>query len=176
VALNLERKKAIVTEVAEIAANSLSAVVADYRGLTVAEMTELRKRAREKNISMRVVRNTLAKRALKDTEFECLLDTLLGPVILVFAKDEPGAAARLVHDFIKEKHEKLEVKALAIGPDFYTADQLSVIAKLPSKDEAIALLMATIKAPITKLVRTLVEPHSKLVRTFAALRDKKQAA
>lgn len=173
--LKLENKKEIVAEVSSIAADSVAAVVAYYSGLTVAEMTDLRVKARQSGVYLRVVRNTLARRAVVDTEFECLNDSLTGPVVLAFSREEPSAAARLVRDFSKD-HDKLEVKVLAVGGDLYEAAQLAVIAKLPTKDEAIAQLMSVMQAPITKFVRTLNEPTAKLVRTFAALRDQKAAA
>jgi len=174
VALNLEQKKAIVAEVSDVAANALSAVAADYRGLTVSEVTELRSKAREKGVVLRVVRNTLARRALDNTEFACMRDALVGPLLLAFSKSEPGAAAKLIKDFMKE-HEKLEVKALAIGGQLLAAKDLDVVAKLPTRDEAIAMLMSVMKAPVEKFVRTLAEPHAKLVRTIAAIRDKQAA-
>lgn len=174
-ALNFEQKKAIVAEMADIASKALSAVVSDYRGLTVAEVTELRKKARESNVELRVVRNTLAKRAIAETEFKCLAEVLTGPLILAFAKEEPGAAARVIQDFIKD-HDALEVKALALGGKLLSASALKTIASLPSRNEAIASLMSVMKAPMSKFVRTCAEPHAQLVRIIAAIRDKKQAA
>jgi large subunit ribosomal protein L10 len=175
VALNLEQKKAIVAEVTEVAKDALSAVIADYRGLTVAELNDLRVKARDSGVYLRVVRNTLAKRALENTEFSCLHESLTGPLIFAFSREEPSAAARLMRDFVKD-HEILEVKALAIGGQMLAASELQAVAKLPKRDEAIASLMAVMQAPITKFVRTLNEPHAKLVRVLAAVRDKKQAA
>mgnify|MGYP000019394674 CR=1 FL=1 len=174
-ALKLENKKEIVAEVSNVAADAVAAVVAYYRGLTVAEMTDLRAKARQSGVYLRVVRNTLARRAMAGTEFECLNDSLTGPVVLAFSREEPSAAARLVRDFSKD-HEKLEVKVLAVGGNLYEAAQLMAVAKLPTKDEAIAQLMSIMQAPITKFVRTLNEPTAKLVRTFAALRDQKATA
>lgn len=173
-ALKLEDKKAIVAEVAEVAANALSVVAADYRGLPVANMTKLRADARKAGVYMRIVRNTLARRALEGTEFACMQDVLVGPLLLAFSQHEPGSAARLIRDFVKT-NEKFEVKALAIGGKLLDAKQLEAVAKLPTKDEAIATLMSVLNAPITKFVRTLAEPHAKMVRTIAAIRDQKQA-
>jgi large subunit ribosomal protein L10 len=175
VALNLEQKKAIVDEVANVAKNALSAVVADYCGLTVAELTDLRGKARDMGVYLRVIRNTLARRALEDTDFACLHEALSGPLIFAFTQKEPGAAAKLMRDFIKD-HEILEVKALAINGKLLPVSELNTIAKLPSGDEASAILMSVMKATITQFVRTIAEPHAKLVRTMAAVRDKKQAA
>ena len=173
--LTLEQKKAVVAEVNEKAKVALSAIVADYRGLTVSQMTEIRKRARAANIYMRVVPNNLTRRAFEDTEFACLHDELVGPLFLALSMDAPGAAARLLREACKG-NDKLTVKAIALSGKVIPATQLEAVAKLPTKDEAISLLMSVMKAPIEKLVRTMVEPTAKLVRTFAALKDQKQQA
>lgn len=173
--LKLEDKKAIVAEVAEVAATSLSVVVAEYRGLTVPQMTELRAKARESGVYLRVIRNTLARRAIEGTDFACMHEILSGPLLLAFSRHEPGAAARLIRDFSKA-NEKLAVKALSISGQLLEANALDTVAKLPTRDEAIATLMSVMKAPIAQFVRTLAEPHAKLVRTIAAVRDQKQAA
>jgi large subunit ribosomal protein L10 len=175
VALRLEDKKAIVAEVAEVAASALSAVAAEYRGLTVEQMTQLRSNARNAGVYLRVVRNTLARRALEGTEFDCMRESLVGPLVLAFSRHEPGAAARLIRDFIKE-NETMTVKALAVGGQLLSAKDLGALAKLPTRDEALATLMSVMKAPVTQLARTMVEPYAKLVRTVAAIRDQKQAA
>ena len=174
-ALKLEDKKAIVSEISDVASSALSAAAADYRGLTVGEMNDLRSKAREVGVYLRIVRNTLARRALAGTEFECMSEELLGPLVLAFSKEEPGAAARLFRDYRKD-NDKLDVKLLALNGKLHGAEQLDAISKLPTRDEAIATLMSVMKAPVTKFVRTLAEPHTKMVRTFAAVRDAKQAA
>ena len=171
--LNLEQKKAIVADLHDVANKSISALVADYRGLTVSEMTELRSTARKTGVYLRIYRNTLAKRAVKETNFACLTDALVGPVVLFFAQEEPGAAARLVRDFAKG-HDKLEVRALAMDGQLLGPDQLKTVASLPSRDEALALLMSVMQAPITKFVRTVREPYAQAVRVFGAVKDKKQ--
>jgi large subunit ribosomal protein L10 len=173
VPLNLEDKRAIVVSVNAAASEALSAVVADYRGLSVAEMTNLRLKARETGVYLKVVRNTLAKRAVAGTEYECLTDALVGPTVLAFSQEDPGAAARLIKDFAKD-HDALEVKALAIGGVAYDAKDIDVLAKLPTRDEAIAQLMSVMQAPVAKFVRTLNEVPGKFVRTMAAVKDKKQ--
>lgn len=173
-ALRLEQKQQIVAEVNEVAASALSAVIADYRGLTVAEMTEMRVKARESGVYLRVVRNTLAKRALEGTEYECLNDAFVGPTLLAFSQEDPGAAARLIKEYAKDFAE-LEVKALSIGGILLGADQLDRVAKLPTLDEARSMLMSVMQAPVVKLVRTMNEVPGKLVRTIAAVRDQKQA-
>jgi large subunit ribosomal protein L10 len=175
VVLKLEDKKAIVSEVAVVAKQAVSLIAAEYSGLTVAQVTGLRKSARESGVYMRIVRNTLAKRALEGTQFACIQDELVGPLILAFSKDDPGAAARLIKAFVKD-NEKLKVKALAIDNQVLPPEGLNKLASLPTRDEAIAQLMSVMLAPITKFVRTLAEPHAMLVRTVAAVRDKKQAA
>jgi len=174
VALNLEDKKAIVAEVNEAASGALSAVIADYRGLTVSEMTELRKRAREQNVYLRVVRNTLARRAVEGTEFECLAESLVGPTILAFSLDDPGAAARIIKDYAKE-HDDLEVKALAVGGMVYGASEIDRLAKLPTREQALGQLAGLLQAPIAKFARTLNEVPSGFARVLAAVKDQKAA-
>ena len=172
-ALRLEQKQAIVTEVNEVAGDSLSAVAADYRGLTVAEMTDLRAQARASGVYLRVVRNTLARRAVDGTEYECLKDIFVGPTMLAFSRDDPGSAARLLKRYSAE-YRALEVKALSIGGELLEASELNRVASLPTLDEARAQLMSVLLAPVTKLARTMNEVPSKFVRTLAAVRDKKQ--
>jgi large subunit ribosomal protein L10 len=173
-ALRLEEKQAIVAEVNEAAASALSAVVSDYRGLTVDQMTALRKKARESGVYVRVIRNTLAKRAVVGTEFECLDEALVGPTMIAFSQEDPGSAARLIKDYAKE-YEALEIKALSIGGKLLGPGDIDRVAKLPTRDEALAMLMSVMQAPIAKLARTLNEVPGKLVRTIAAVRDQKQA-
>lgn len=174
-AIGLEDKKAIVAEVNETATSALSLVIADARGVTVANMTALRQSARDNAVVLRVVRNTLAKRALAGTDFECVSDSLAGPSLFGFSMEDPGAAARLFKDFAKEQ-KSFEVKALAVSGQMLGADQLDVLAKLPTRDQALSMLMSVMKAPVTKLVQTMNEVPGKLVRTLAAVRDQKEAA
>lgn len=174
-ALNIEQKKAVVAEVAEVASSAMAAVAAEYRGLTVDEMTELRVKARESGVFVKVAKNTLVRRAVEGTEFACLQDALTGPLLLAFSLADPGAAARLVKDYSKS-HDKLIVKLVAVGGQVYDVSELDRLASLPTYDQAIAILMGVMKAPVEKFVRTLAEPHTKLVRTLAAVRDAKQAA
>lgn len=173
-ALKLEDKKVIVAEVNEAAGNALSAVVADYRGMEVGALTEMREKARHGKIYLRVVRNTLAKRAVAGTEFECLTDALVGPSLIGFALEEPSAAAKLFKDIAKD-NDKLEIRALAIGGQLLDASQVDAVAKLPTKDEAIAMLMSVMTAPVAKFVRTMNEVPGKLVRTVAAVGEAKKA-
>ena len=172
--LNLEQKQAVVAEVAEVAASAFSVVAAEYRGLTVGEMTELRQKARETGVYLRVAKNTLVRKAVENTEFECIQGALLGPLLMAFSMEDPGSAARLVKDFSKD-HEKLETKFVSIGGQLLEASELARLSKLPTKDQAISMLMSVMKAPVEKLVRTLAEPHAKLVRTVEAVRIQKAA-
>lgn len=171
--ITLAAKKAVVEEVSIVAAKAISAVVADYRGLTVNQMTQLRSEARNKGVYLRVVRNTLTRRAFENTQFSCLSDKLVGPLFIALSLEAPSDAARLVKEFSKT-FEKLEVKALSVGGKVYEADQLEVVASLPTMDEALAKLMYVMKAPVEKFVRTLNEPTAKMVRTIAAIKDTKQ--
>jgi large subunit ribosomal protein L10 len=164
VALNLDGKKVVVEEVAQYAAKAHSAVAAEYRGLTVTELTELRKTARETGVYLRVVKNTLAKRAIAGTEFECMQDSLVGPLLIAFSMEDPGCAARLISDFAKT-HDKLITKVVAIGGQSYGASELARLAKLPTRNQGISMLMSVMKAPVQKLVQTL-----------DALREQKEAA
>jgi large subunit ribosomal protein L10 len=175
VALNFEDKKSIVAEVSTIAASAHSAVAAEYRGLTVDQMTQLRVKARNEGVYLRVIKNSLVKRAVDGTDFECMQDSLVGPLIMAFSQEDPGAAARLVKDFSKE-HDKLIARVIAVGGEVLPVEQIDRLAKLPNREQALSLLMAVMKAPIEKFVRTMNEPHAKLVRTVAAVRDQKQAS
>jgi large subunit ribosomal protein L10 len=174
-ALRLEEKQAIVAEVNQAAANALSAVVSDYRGLTVSQMTNLRVKARESGVYLRVIRNTLARRAVEGTEYECLQEAFTGPTLLAFSNEDPGAAARLLKDYAKE-HDALKVRALSVGGQLFGAQDIDRLAKLPTRDEALALLMAVMLAPVTKLARTFNDVPGRVVRVVAAVRDQKQAA
>ena len=173
--LNLEDKKALVAEVSAVAAKAQSVVAAEYRGLTVAQMTELRAKARAQGVYMRVVKNTLARKALAGTTFEPIGPSLKGPLVLAFSKDDPGAAARVVKDFAKA-NEKLVATLVSLGGQVLPGKDLEKVASLPTREQALAMFLGVLKAPIEKLARTLAEPQAKLVRTIAAIRDQKQAA
>ncbi len=174
-ALSFTEKQAIVSEVAEIAGSAHSAVIAEYNGLSAEDMTDLRAKARAGGVYLRVVKNTLARRAVEGTDFACLNDALVGPLLMAFSQEDPGSAARVIKDFSKE-NDKLVVKALSVGGQLLAASELERLAILPTKDQAISMLMSVMQAPITKLARTLNEVPGKLVRTVAAVRDSKQAA
>ena len=174
-ALTLEEKKAVVAEVSEVAKGAFSAVAAVYSGVTVDEMTDLRVKARQDNVYLRVVKNTLARRALENTDFECMSERLTGPLILAFSQEDPGAAARVAKDFAKE-NDKFEVTMLSVGGELLEPSEIDKLAKLPTRDQAISMLMAVMLAPTEKFVRTLNAVPTKLVRTVAAISDQKQQA
>jgi len=173
-ALSLDQKKAIVAEIAEIAKNSIAVVAAEYRSVSTGELTKLRAEARKQSVHVQVTKNTLAKRAFVGTDFECMNEGLTGPLILAFSKEDPGSAARVIRDFIKE-NKAMVPKLVAIGGKVSGGEQLETLAKTPTYDQAISMLMALMKAPVEKFVRTLNEPTSKLVRTVAAVKASKEA-
>ena len=160
-ALRLEDKISIVKEVNQTASDALSLVIADARGVDVANITELRKQARENQVVLRVVKNTLAKRAFSETDFECVSDVLVGPSIFGFSMEDPGSAARLFKEFAKE-NDKFEVKALSVSGQLLDNSQIDVLASLPTRDQALATLCMVILAPVTKLARTFNEVPSKV--------------
>ena len=170
--LNLEDKKSIVAEVSAIAAEAHSVVAAEYHGLTVDEMTALRVSARNSGVYLRVVKNTLARRAFEGTDFECMSDGLVGPLVLAFSQEDPGSAARLVKDFAKD-HDALVTKMVSIGGEMLAPTELDRLAKMPTKDQAISILMSVMMAPTEKLARTLKEVPGKLVRTVEAIKQAK---
>ena len=167
--LSFEEKKAVVAEVANVADSAYAAVAADYRGLTVYQMTELRQKARAQNVYLKVVKNTLARRAVEGTEFECMSEGLTGPLMLAFSTEDPGSAARVIKDFAKTTN-KVEVRTVAIGGRAYGPDELDRVATLPTREEALAQLAGTLRAPLDKFARTLNEVPGKLVRTVEAIR------
>ena len=172
--LTMEKKQQLVSEIHQSLSGTAGVVVADYRGLTAAEMTAFRRAARSLDVKIKVLRNTLARRAVEDTDYECLKESFIGPTLLVFSQEEPGAPAKLVHEFAKE-HEQLEVRALAAGGQLYGAEELKRIATLPSREGALALLMLTMKAPIQKLAQTMRAVPAKLARTLLAVQKQKQS-
>ncbi len=161
-AIRLEDKKAIVAEVNEAAQAALSAVVVDARGVTVSAMTGLRKEAREAGVYVRVVRNTLLRRAVAGTQYDVLNDVFTGPTLIAFSNDHPGAAARIFKEFAKGQ-DKFEIKAAAFEGNLIAANQIDILATLPTFDEAVSQLMSVIQGATSKLARTL-----------AAVRDQKE--
>jgi large subunit ribosomal protein L10 len=172
--LNLEQKKAVVAEVAEIAASAHSTVAAEYQGLSAEDLTVLRKKAGESGVHMRIIKNTLARRAVVGTNFECMQDGMIGPLVYAFSQEDPGSAARVMREFVKD-HEKLVVKLVALGGRLLAPGELKRVADLPTRDQAISMLMAVMRAPLDKFARTLNEVPGKLVRTLAAIKDSKSA-
>jgi len=175
VPIGLKEKQAIVAEVNQTASNALSAVMADYRGVSVEGMTQLRKEARAAGVQVRVIRNTLAKRAFEGTDFECLTEVLLGPNVIAFSLEDPGAAARVFKEFAKT-NDKFEIRALSVGGKLLPAEQIDALAKLPTREQALSLLMMVMLAPVTKLAMTLNDVPAKVTRVVAAVRDQKQEA
>ncbi len=173
--LGLEQKKEIVAELIAVADSAQSVIAADYTGISVTEMTDLRREARSNGVHLRVVRNTLVRRALKQTQFACMAEDLVGPLLFAFSDEDPAAGPRVLRDFQKGT-KKLTVKIIALNGKLLEPHAIETLAKLPTRDEAISMLMSVMNAPIGKLVRTLSEPSAKLVRTIAAVRDQKQAA
>ncbi len=173
-ALRLEDKQAMVTEVQAVAQTAHSVVAAEYRGLTVTQITGLRAQARKSGVYLRVVKNTLARKAVAGTQYECIAGSLKGPLILAFSREDPGAAARVVREFAKT-NEKLVATLVALGGRVFPATDLERVASLPTRSQALAMMLGVLKAPIAKLVRTLAEPHAKLVRTVDAVRATKTA-
>src|SRR5215470_11002083 len=158
--LNLEDKKALVTEVNAVAAKAQSVVAAEYRGITVSQMTELRAKARGQGVYMRVVKNTLARKALAGTTFESVGPKLKGPLVLAFSKDDPGAAARVVKDFAKS-NDKLVATLVSIGGQVLPGAELEKVASLPTREQALSMLLGVLKAPSQKLVSTIAAVPSK---------------
>src|SRR5579871_4660472 len=174
-ALKLEEKKVVVAEVNAVAAKALSVVAAENRGLTVTQMTDLRAKARKEGVYLRVVKNTLARKAVAGTSFECIAPALKGPIVLAFSNDDPGAAARIVKAFTKD-NDKLVTTLLSLGGQLLKAQDIDRVASLPTRAQALAQMLGVLKAPIGKFVGTLQAPHAKLVRTLAAVAEAKKSA
>jgi len=170
--LTLDEKKAVVAEVADVASSAHSAIAAEYRGLNVYQMTQLRTQAREAGVYLRVVKNTLARQAVEGTEFECMSEGFVGPIMLAFSREDPSSAARVIKDFART-NDKVVVRAVAIGGQVFGPRELDRVASLPTRDEALSQLAATLRAPLDKLARTLNEVPGKLVRTTEAVRMQK---
>jgi len=175
VPLNLDDKKAIVAEVSETAGQALSLVIADARGVDVNDMNALRTKARAENVQLRVIRNTLAKRAFAETDYACVEDVLVGPSLFAFSMEDPGAAARLFKDFAKG-NDSFDIKALSVSGQLLGKDQIDVLANLPTLKQALGMLANVTLAPVTKLVRTLNEVPTKVTRVVAAVKTQKEEA
>lgn len=174
-ALNLSQKQEVVAELAEVAAKAHSLIAAEYAGTTVSQMTAMRKKARESGVFLKVVKNTLASRAVAGTEYECVKDALVGPLLYAFSQEDPGAAGRLIKEFAKG-NDKLKAKLVAIGGQIYPGTHVDVLASLPTREQALAMLAGVLAQPATMLARVLAEPASQMARAIGAVRDQKQAA
>ena len=171
--MRMNDKQLAVQELHDIAEIAVSAVAADYHGSSVSQLTILRQKARESDVHLKVIRNTLAKNALEGTKFNCLDDLLVGPTMLAFSLQDPSSAAKLLNDF-KNENKAFIVKGLTFGEDLLDLSRLVDIANLPSKDEAIAILMSALNAPIAQLASTLNEFPSKLARVLDFIKQKKE--
>lgn len=159
-ALNLSQKQEVVAELADVAAKAHSLIAAEYAGITVGQMTTMRKKARENGVYLKVVKNTLASRAVEGTEYECVKDSLVGPLVYAFSTEEPGAAGRLIKEFAKG-NDKLQPKLVVVGGQMYPASHVDVLASLPTREQALAML-----------ARVLAEPASMFARAIKAVGDK----
>ena len=173
-ALNLAQKKEVVAELANVAAKAHSLVAAEYAGITVAQLTELRKKAREAGVFLKVAKNTLVRRAVEGTDYVSAADQLVGPLMYAFSVDDPGAAGRLIKEFAKG-NDKLKAKLVAIGGRIYPGSHVDVLASLPTREQALAMLAGVLAQPATMLARVLAEPASQMARAIGAVGDKKAA-
>ncbi|HBK57316.1 MAG TPA: 50S ribosomal protein L10 [Xanthomonadales bacterium] len=174
-ALNLSQKKEVVAELSEVAASAHSLVAAEYAGLTVAQLTDLRKKARGNGVYVRVVKNTLAARAVEGTDYQCVADALTGPLLYAFSREDPGAAGRLIKEFAKD-NAQLKPRLVAVGGQMYPGTHVDVLASLPTRDQALSMLLSVLSQPATMLVRVLAEPASQLARATNAVAEQKKAA
>ena len=170
--LNLEQKQAVVAEVSAELAKAQAVVLAEYRTLQVGEMTELRRKARSSGVYLRVLKNTLVRRAVANTPFKALADKMVGPLAYGISSD-PVAVAKVLHEYAKA-NEKLVIKAGAMPDVVMSPKEVGDLAGMPSRDQLLATLMGTMQAPVAKFVRTLNEVPGKFVRTLAAVRDQKE--
>ena len=173
-ALNLAQKKEGVAELANVASSAYSLVAAEYAGLTVGQLTELRKKARQSGVYLKVAKNTLVARAVEGTDYECVKDSLTGPLLYAFSKEDPGAAGRLIKDFAKGA-DKLKPALVAIGGKAYPGSHVDVLASLPTRDQALSMFLSVLVQPATMLVRLLSEPASQIARVTKAAGEKQAA-
>ncbi|UCH54265.1 MAG: 50S ribosomal protein L10 [Pseudomonadota bacterium] len=172
--LNLEQKKAVVAELAEQLKGAQAAMLAEYRGLSVEQMTKLRRKARQDKVYLRVIKNTLARRAVDGSDWACLQDQMSGPLAYAVSSD-PVAVAKVLSEFAKD-NDALKIKAGAMGGKLMTVAQIQALATLPGREQLLAMLLGTMQAPVQKFVQTLNEVPAKFVRTLAAVRDAKEKA
>jgi large subunit ribosomal protein L10 len=173
-ALNLAQKKEVVAELANVASSAYSLVAAQYAGLTVEQLTELRKKARQNGVYIKVAKNTLVSRAVEGTDYECVKDSLTGPLLYAFSKEDPGAAGRLIKEFAKGT-DKLKPTLVAIGGKAYPGTHVEVLASLPTREQALSMFLSVLVQPATMLVRLLSEPASQVARVTKAVGEKQAA-
>lgn len=173
-ALNLAQKKEVVAELANVASSAYSLVAAEYAGLTVGQLTELRKKARQSGVYLKVAKNTLVARAVEGTDYECVKDSLTGPLLYAFSKEDPGAAGRLIKEFAKA-NDKLKPRLVSLGGQKYPGSHVDVLASLPTRDQALSMLLSVMVQPATMLVRLLSEPASQIARVTNAVGQQKAA-
>ena len=172
--LNLAQKKEVVAELANVAAKAHSLVASEYAGLTVSQLTELRKKARQGGVYIKVVKNTLVSRAVDGTDYACVKDTLTGPLLYAFSTEDPGAAGRLIKEFAKA-NEKLKPQLVAVGGKAYPGTHVEVLASLPTREQALTMLVSLLAQPATMLVRVLAEPASQVARVINQVGQTKAA-
>ncbi|MDR1077006.1 MAG: 50S ribosomal protein L10 [Xanthomonadaceae bacterium] len=170
-ALNLNQKKEVVAELAEVAAKAHSLVAAEYAGLTVEQFTDLRKKARAAGVYLKVAKNTLVSRAVENTDYAVVQDDLTGPLLYAFSQEDPGAAGRLIKDFAKTA-DKLKPRLVAIGGQKYPGTHVDVLASLPTREQALSMLLSVMVQPATLLVRVLAEPAAQAARVINAVGQK----
>ena len=173
-ALNLNQKKEVVAELAEVAASAHSLVAAEYVGLTVEQLTSMRKKARAEGVYLKVAKNTLVSRAVEDTDYAIVKDELTGPLLYAFSKEDPGAAGRLIKDFAKTA-DKLKPRLVSLGGQKYPGSHVDVLASLPTREQALAMLVGLIAQPATMLARVLAEPAAQTARVINAVGQQKAA-
>lgn len=172
--LSLAEKKEIVEVTNSQLENSTSVIVADFRGMTVSELTEVRKQARASGVTLRVIRNNLVRRAVEGTPHECIQEVLTGPSIIAFSDADPGVSARLLKE-VQDEIGTIEIKGISLGGRLIEAGELAAVAALPTKEEAVARLLSVLKAPLSKMAQVLQAVPSKLVRTLVAVKDQKSS-
>ncbi len=173
-ALNLTQKQEVVAELANVASQAMSLVASEYAGLTVEQLTDMRKKARESGVFLKVAKNTLVSRAVDGTEYECVKASLTGPLLYAFSQEDPGAAGRLIKEFAKA-NEKLQPKIVAIGGKMYPGTHVDVLASLPTRDQALSMLLNVMIQPATMFVRVTAEPATQLARALSAVGQQKAA-
>jgi large subunit ribosomal protein L10 len=173
-ALNLNQKKEVVAELAGVAASAHSLVAAEYLGLTVSQLTDLRKKARENGVYLKVAKNTLVSRAVENTDYAVIADELTGPLLYAFSKEDPGAAGRLIKDFAKTA-DKLKPRLVSVGGQKYPGSHVDVLASLPTREQALAMLVGLMAQPATMLARVLAEPAASTARVINAVGQQKAA-